>query len=78
MKKELDALQKNNTWNIVNLPKGKKAVGCRWVYKVKLKSDGSLERFKARLVAKGYTIKSMALISKKLFHPLSRTLYAYA
>lgn len=47
----------NNTWDLVDLPQGKKPVGCKWVYKVKLKSDGSLERYKARLVAKGYTQK---------------------
>lgn len=52
---ELQALQQNNTWDIVPLPVGKKPVGCKWVYKIKLKADGSLERCKARLVAKGYT-----------------------
>lgn len=57
MKKELEALSKNKTWVVVTLPKGKKAIGCKWVYKVKLKSDGTLERFKARLVAKGYNQK---------------------
>ena len=43
--------------DLVNLRKGKKLVRCKWVYKVKLKSDGTLERYKARLVAKGYTQK---------------------
>lgn len=52
---ELQALQDNHTWDIVALPSGKKTVGCKWVYKVKLKADGSLKRYKARLVAKGYT-----------------------
>lgn len=37
------------------LPKGKKTIGCKWVFKVKLKKDRSLERYKAKLVAKGYT-----------------------
>lgn len=55
MQKELQALQTNDTWNLVPLPHGKKTIGCRWIYKIKLKADGSLERFKARLVAKGYT-----------------------
>ena len=57
MDSEIKALKNNNTWEEVTLPKGKKTVKCKWVYKIKLKSDGSLERFKARLVAKGYTQK---------------------
>lgn len=52
---EITALEDNDTWLICSLPAGKKAVGCKWVYKVKLNADGTLERFKARLVAKGYT-----------------------
>ncbi|KAG8487880.1 hypothetical protein CXB51_018329 [Gossypium anomalum] len=55
MKVEMEALEKNKTWDLVKLPRGKKLVGCRWVYTVKYKSDGSLERYKARLVDKGYT-----------------------
>lgn len=39
MEKELETLAKNNTWDIVELPKGKKEVGCKWVYKVKLNAD---------------------------------------
>ncbi|KAL4296055.1 hypothetical protein GQ457_12G027490 [Hibiscus cannabinus] len=55
MEEELIALDRNKTWEIVSLPPGKQAIGCKWVYKTKLKSDGTLERYKARLVAKGYT-----------------------
>ena len=55
MRGEMDALEKNETWELVDLPKGKKPMGCKWVFAVKLKADGSLERYKARLVAKGYT-----------------------
>nr|AFP55546.1 gag-pol polyprotein [Rosa rugosa] len=54
---EMDALEKNCTWELVSLPQGKKTVGCRWVYTVKHNSDGSVDRYKARLVAKGYTQK---------------------
>ena len=55
MEEELQALDDNKTWDIVKLPPGKKTVGCRWIYKIKYKSDGSIERHKARLVAKGFT-----------------------
>ncbi|PRQ26842.1 putative RNA-directed DNA polymerase [Rosa chinensis] len=55
MNEELEALQKNLTWDVVTMPVGKKTVGCRWVFTVKLKADGSIDRYKARLVAKGYT-----------------------
>ena len=55
MVEEMKALQKNSTWDLVELPEGKKTVGCKWVFTVKHKADGSVERYKARLVAKGYT-----------------------
>lgn len=55
METELKALEDNQTWSIVPLPEGKIPIGCKWVYKVKRKSDGSIERYKARIVAKGYT-----------------------
>lgn len=55
MQTELDALKKNDTWDIVTLSQGKQSIGCKWVYKVKLKSDGSLERYKARLMACSFT-----------------------
>lgn len=57
MNKEIKALEDNNTWVMVHLPAGKKAIGCKWVFKIKLKADGTVERFKARLVAKHYTQK---------------------
>ncbi|PNF37230.1 Retrovirus-related Pol polyprotein from transposon TNT 1-94 [Cryptotermes secundus] len=54
MKEEYDALIQNNTWNLVELPKGKKAISCKWVYVVKkdLQSD---PKYKARLVARGFS-----------------------
>ncbi|CAM8999542.1 unnamed protein product [Rhodiola kirilowii] len=55
MDAEINALQANNTWSITDLPVGKNAVGCKWVFKIKRKSDGTIERYKARLVAKGFT-----------------------
>lgn len=55
MNEELIALESTYTWEVCSLPNGKHAIGCCWVYKVKLNADGTLERYKARLVAKGYT-----------------------
>ena len=46
------ALEKNEIWEIVVRPKEKKVVGCKWVYIVKFKADGTTERYKARLAAK--------------------------
>ena len=54
MDEEMNALAKNRTWELVRLPLGKKAIGCKWLYKVKCKANGILERYKARLVVKGY------------------------
>ncbi|KAL5797904.1 hypothetical protein ACOSQ2_002724 [Xanthoceras sorbifolium] len=45
----------NGTWSLIPLPAGKTPIGCRWVFKIKRHSDGSIERYKARLVAKGFT-----------------------
>ena len=52
---EMKALMKNNTWVKGKLPEGVKTVGCRWVFTIKRRPDGTIERYKARLVAKGYT-----------------------
>ena len=54
MIEEMDALIDNGTWDLVRLPVGKKAIGCRWVFIVKVNPDGSITRLKAHLVAKGY------------------------
>lgn len=52
---ELNALKKTGTWEHVGLPRDKKEVGCKWIFTIKCKIDGSVERYKARLVAKGFT-----------------------
>jgi len=54
MDEEMAALNANATWELVALLEDKKAIGCKWVYKVKHNVDGSMSRYKARLVAKGY------------------------
>ena len=51
----MDALIDDDTWDLVRLPIRKKAIGCRWVFTVKVNLDGSIARLEVRLVAKGYT-----------------------
>ncbi|GJX46110.1 retrovirus-related pol polyprotein from transposon TNT 1-94 [Tanacetum coccineum] len=53
MDDELRALEENNAWEVTSLPLDKKAIPCHWIYKTKLKVDGSLDRKKARLVNNG-------------------------
>ncbi|CAM8941571.1 unnamed protein product [Rhodiola kirilowii] len=53
MSSELDALERNKTWIISPLPSGKTSIGCKWVYRIKYNSNGSIERHKARLVILG-------------------------
>jgi hypothetical protein len=52
MDHEFDALVKNKTWHLVPSQKGTNVIDCNWVYRIKRKVDGSLDRYKARLVAK--------------------------
>jgi hypothetical protein len=69
IKEEMEALQKNDTWTLVPLPKEKKAVGCKWVFSIKHKVDGSIKRYKARLVAKGYT-QTYGVDNQETFSPV--------
>ncbi|KAK9182889.1 hypothetical protein WN944_026037 [Citrus x changshan-huyou] len=71
MHEELQALDENKTWNIVKLPHGKKIVGCRWIYKIKYISDGTIERHKARLVARGFT-QTYGEDYKETFAPVAK------
>ena len=54
MEEELSSICDNNTWDLVDLPKDKKAIGSKWVFKVKYDQDGTVQRYKARLVAQGF------------------------
>ena len=54
---EIESIMQNHTWELVNLPPGSKPLGCKWIFKRKMKTDGSIDKYKARLVAKGYKQK---------------------
>ena len=71
MQDELQAFAANNTWQLTPLPPRKKTIGCKWVYKIKYHSDGTVERHKARVVAKEFTqlegldfLDTFALVAK--------------
>lgn len=55
MQAEISALENNHTQDLVYLPEGKRPIGYKWIFKIKYKSSGKIEKFKARLVAKGYS-----------------------
>ena len=54
VKMEYKSLMNKKTWDLVQLPKDRQPLGCKWVFKIKKKGDGSLDKYKAKLVAKGY------------------------
>jgi len=71
MDEEMAALYGNGTWDLVPLPKDKKTIGCKWVYKVKHDSDGSISRYKARLVAKEYA-QTHGIDYEETFAPVAK------
>ena len=74
MKEELDALHKTGTWDLVDIPSGKSTIRCKSVYKIKTRSDGTIDRYKARLVAKGFT-QEYEIDYEKTFAPVARLSY---
>lgn len=72
MKEELLSIEANNTWKPVDLPSGRKTVGSKWVYKIKLDDKGNIARYKARLVAQGFTQK-YGVDYDEVFAPVARS-----
>ena len=69
MEEEMNSLQENKTWELVNLPKGKKALQNKWVYRIKHDGNEKKERYKARLVVKGFAQKE-GIDFTEIFHLL--------
>ena len=71
---EINALEKNSACEIIDVPNNKKMVGCKWLFNMKYRPDGNIDRFKARLVAKGYNqmyqidyMEKFSLVEKMAF-----------
>ncbi|CAI7796818.1 unnamed protein product [Closterium sp. NIES-54] len=69
MENELKSIEENDTWELVELPEGRKAITSKWLFKIKSDADGIFERYKSRLVAKGYQQKEK-VDYKELFAPV--------
>ena len=74
MKDELSYMDKNSVWELVDLPPGRKAIGNKWVLKVKHKADGSIDKYKTRLVVKGFT-QQEGIDYDETFFPVVRVAY---
>jgi hypothetical protein len=70
MKDEMRSMSNNRVWDLEEIPKGAKIVGCKWVYMTKCDSKGNIERFKARFVAKGF-MQREDIDYTKTFFPVS-------
>ena len=71
MQSEMNSLDKNNVWDLVELPKDRKPIGCKWVFKLKFDSDGQIEKYKARLVAQGFS-QQFGVDYDEIFSPVVR------
>lgn len=68
---EMRSIEKNNTWDLMEFPKGAKKIGVKWVYKTKLNEQGEVQKYKARLVAKGYA-QEYGVDYKEVYAPVAR------
>ncbi|GKB58682.1 ribonuclease H-like domain-containing protein, partial [Tanacetum coccineum] len=73
---EIDALLRNDTWELIDLPKDRKTIGSKWIFKIKYKSGGEINRYKARLVAQGFNQKE-GIDYEKTFSPVVKCVFLY-
>jgi len=71
MDAEMEAIERNDTWELTDPPKGHKIIGVKWIYKTKLKNNGEMDKYKARLVAKGYK-QEYGIDYLEVFAPVAR------
>ncbi|CAI7826448.1 unnamed protein product [Closterium sp. NIES-54] len=76
MESELKSIEENGTWELVELPEGRKAITSKWLFKIKSDADGKIEHYKSRLVAKGYQQKEKELFAPVVKPTTLRTLLA--
>lgn len=65
------SIEKNNTWDLVELPEGVKPIGLKWIFKIKRNADGTICKYKARLVVKGY-VQKHGVDYDEVFAPVAR------
>lgn len=71
MAQEIKSIERNHTWELVDLPSHAKKIGVKWIFKTKLNEEGKVEKYKARLVAKGYS-QTMGIDYTEVFAPVAR------
>ena len=71
MDSEIEAIERNNTWELIDMPSGGKVIGVKWIYKTKLNEKGEVDKYKARLVAKGYS-QQYGVDYAEVFAPVAR------
>ena len=72
MQSEMDSLHKNSTWELVYFPDGKRALPCKWFYKLKVTANDGKPKYKARLVAKGFR-QQQGVDFQEIFSPIVKT-----
>ena len=71
MEDELLSIQRNGTWELVDLPEGKNVISLKWIFKTKFLPDGSIQKYKARLVARGF-LQQQGIDFEETFAPVAR------